>query len=364
MKPSEIARLRLHHQHIAGSRFEQAAEVVAWLGAVQAQDYAQSLWAVGLRMRSAVEADIERALAERAIIRTWPMRGTLHFVAAADVWWMLELLTPRIVANHARRLQQEYGLDEAVFTRSSEVFVRALQGGKQLTREAMYQALEDAGISTAGQRGLHILWRLAHERLICCAARAGKQQTFALLEEWVPRAKPIPRDEALAELARRYFTGHGPATLQDFAWWSGLTMMDAKAGLEMAKQFLVPEASEGQNYWLAASMPALKDASLAAYLLPVYDEYTVAYKDRSAVLNPAFAQQANAGHGIFNPTLIVGGQVIGTWKRTLKKNAVIVTPSPFVALQRTDQRVVAQAAERYGQFLRLPVVYEEKNDSQ
>lgn len=186
-------------------------------------------------MRNAVEADIEQALADRTIIRTWPMRGTLHFVAATDVRWMLELLTPRIVANNAQRLLRQFGLDEAVFARSKDLFVRALQGGKRLARNAMYEVLEAGGVSTAGQRGLHILGRLAQAGVICFGAREGKQQTFALLDEWAPTARRMARDEALAEIARRYFTSHGPATLQDFAWWSGLTVANAQAALELAR---------------------------------------------------------------------------------------------------------------------------------
>src|SRR5262249_18116659 len=260
MTSSDIARLRLHNQHIARATFEQPGDVVSWLGAVQAQDYLGALWAVGLRMRNAIEADIERAIAEGTVIRTWPMRGTLHFVAAADVRWMLDLLTPRGVANNAQRLLRQVCLDESGFARSKELFARALQGGKRLTRNAIYKVLEADGVSAAGQRGLHILWRLAQDGFICFGARAGKQQTFALLDEWAPQQSRMSREEALAEIARRYFTSHGPATLQDFAWWSGLTTADASVGLEMAKRRLTPEVINGQNYWLASSMPAIKDA--------------------------------------------------------------------------------------------------------
>src|SRR5215475_2141464 len=189
MTNSDIARLRLHNQRIAGATFGRPADVVAWMGAVQAQDYRGALWAVGLRMRNAVEADIERALANRTIIRTWPMRGTLHFVAAADARWMLELLTPRVVENNAQRLLRQFGLDEAAFARSKDLVALALQGAKQLTRNAMYEVIDTGGVSTAGQRGLHILWRLAQDGVICFGAREGKQQTFALLDEWAPKAK-------------------------------------------------------------------------------------------------------------------------------------------------------------------------------
>jgi hypothetical protein len=356
MTNQDIARLRLHNQRIARSAFEQPADVVAWLGAVQAQDYLGSLWAVGLRMRKAVQSDIEQALANRTIIRTWPLRRTLHFVAAADARWMLELLTPRTVAGIARRLHKHFGLDEATFAHSKDLFARALAGGKQLTRNAMYEVLEAGGVSTASQRGLHILSRLAQDGLICFGARAGKQQTFALLDEWVPGAKRMARDEALAELTRRYFTSHGPATLQDFAWWSGLTTADAKAGLEMAKRFLAQEVSNGQTYWLASSMPAATDSSPTGYLLPAFDEYTVAYKDRSAVLDPKFTKKANSGNGILYPTIVVDGKVVGTWKRTIKKDGLVITPSPFAKLKRAETHAFAEAASRYGEFLESSII--------
>src|SRR5207237_2162453 len=193
--------------------------------------YPGALWAVGLRTRDATEAAIEQAIAERTIVRTWPMRGTLHFVAPEDARWMLQLLTPRVVAANARRVYQQSNLDDATFARSKDLFVDALQGGKQLPRPSLYKVLEAAGISVAGQRGLFILQRLSSEGLICFAARQGKQPTFALLDEWVPisLSKTPARDQALAELALRYFTSHGPATVQDFAWWSGLPAADASA---------------------------------------------------------------------------------------------------------------------------------------
>ena len=343
------AHQRLRNQSIARTTFAQPSEVVAWLGAVQAQDYLGALWAVGLRTQNAVEADVEKALADKTIIRTWPMRRTLHFVAAADIRWMLELLTPRMVNGMARRLHVHFGLDEATFGRSKDLFIRALEGGKQLSRTAMYEALEAGGIAAGEMRGLHILSRLAQDGVICFGMREGKQQTFALLEEWAPTAKQMERDAALAELARRYFTSHAPATLQDFIWWSGLTVADAQAALKMAKPQLVKEVIEGQTYWLASSQPAAKEKSPKAYLLPAYDEYTVAYKNRSAVLNPLYAKQS--GNGIFSSTIVIDGQVVGTWKRTMKKDTLIITPSPFEKLSKPNVRALAEAADRYGKFL-------------
>ena len=355
MKTSDIAPLRLAGQRINGTSFEKPSEVVRWLGAVQAQDYLGALWAIGLRMRVAVEAEVERAIAERTIIRTWPMRRTLHFVAATDVRWMLRLLAPRVVAALARRVQQHFDLGEAAFARSRDVLTRALEGGKQLTRNSMYEALEAARIHTAGGRGLHILSRLAQDGLLCFGAREGRQQTFVLLDEWSPPAgKTLERDEALAELASRYFASHGPATLQDFAWWSGLTAADARAGLEMVQSRFVKETIDGRAYWLSSSAPAAKEKTPRVHLLPAYDEYTVAYKDRSAVLDAAHTKEVNNGYGILSPVIVMDGQVVGSWKRTFKRDAVVVTPSPFKKFSAAQTRAFDEAASRYRKFLNRP----------
>jgi Winged helix DNA-binding domain len=307
---------------------------------------------------NATEADVERALAARTIVRTWPMRGTLHFVAAADVRWILELLTPRIVAGSAGRNKQ-LELDDAVFARSRDAFINALQGGRQLSRQAMYAVLEAAQISTAGQRGLHILWRLAQDQLICFGARAGKQQTFALLDEWVPAARSLERDEALAELAERYFTGHGPATLEDFVWWSGLKIADARAGLAMAASRLAQDIVDTRVYWMAQDVPAVRSVSPNAFLLPGFDEFLLGYRDRSAALDPRDAQKVHpGGNGMFSPTIVLYGRVAGTWKRTLKRDAVAIEASPFSPLSKADKQKLATVVESYGNFLDMAVSFD------
>jgi len=203
----EIVRRRLATQRISSTAFTRPEQVVAWLGAVQAQDYLGALWAVGLRFNGATEREVERALEERTIVRTWPMRGTLHFVAATDARWMIELLAPRKVAAVLSRLRS-FGIDEAVLKRARRILTTKLDGGRRLTRSAAYAVLEDAGIATTAQRGLHILWWLAQHCIICFGPREGKQQTFVLFDEWLPQTKALPRQEALATLAHRYFTGH------------------------------------------------------------------------------------------------------------------------------------------------------------
>ncbi|MCB9077600.1 MAG: AlkZ family DNA glycosylase [Anaerolineaceae bacterium] len=351
----DIAHLRLHNQGIAPAVMPSPGDVVRRLGAIQAQDYLGTLWALGLRMQQAVEADIEQAIANREIIRTWPMRGTLHFVAPEDVRWMLALLTPRIIAKTARRHQQ-LELDEATFAQSEIVFAKMLQGGKSLTRPEIMTVLEQAGISTKGQRGYHMLWRAAQNGLICFGPRQGKQDTFVWLNDWLPAGPSLNRAESLAELARRYFTGHGPATVQDFIWWSGLLTADARAAVEMVASELFEAVIDGQTYWLAPTEVGSKAPSPTVYLLPGFDEYLLGYKDRSAVLDPAHANKiAPGGNGMFNPTIVIDGQVVGTWKRTLRKKLAMIELQPFNPLSNAQSEAVAMAAEVYGAFLNRAV---------
>lgn len=344
-----VGRLRLANQHVTRPVFDDPGDVVRWLGAVQAQDYLGGLWAVGLRTRNATESTVEAAIARRAIIRTWPMRGTLHFVAAEDARWMLGLLTPRVIASAAGRHRQ-LELDAAVFRRAARVAERALVGNPPLRRDALYELWSAAGIATEGSRGLHILGYLAHTGLLCFGPRAGKQHTITLLEEWVPAARTLARDEALGEIARRYFTSHGPATVQDLAWWSGLTMADARAALEQVKAGLVRELVDGREYWLP-STEVRRASSGPAHLLPAWDEFTVAYRDRDAILDPAHAREVNAGGGILKPVVVVGGQVVGTWQRTLAKGEVVVRPRMFDGRGAVRNPGVAAAVRRYARFL-------------
>jgi hypothetical protein len=353
-----IARARLVQQCIANPTFSQPGAVVDWLGALQAQDYDGALWSIGLRMVSATKPVVEQALADRTIVRTWPLRGTLHFVAAHDVRWLLALLTPRVIAQSAGRYRQ-LELDEVIFARSKEVFAKALQGGKQLTRAEMQQALEQASIATAGQRGYHMLVRAAQGGLICFGIPRGKQQTFALLDEWVPPTPSLARDAALAELTRRYFTSHGPATVQDLMRWAGLTAAEAKTGLAEAGKDLCQTTLAGRVYWMARELQDHIDRSQSLHLLPGFDEYILGYGDRSAVLDPAYAQHiCPGGNGVFNPTVVIDGAVTGVWKRIVKKGAVVIDCAPFRTLTATENHALNAAAARYGEFLGMPVVQE------
>lgn len=355
MTASDITRHRLENQKIAGTKFNKPSEIVAWMGAIQGQDYAGAKWSIGMRLPQATDAGIEQAISDQTVIRTWLMRGTLHFAAASDVRWMRALLSPRVIEGSSGRHRQ-LELDDGTFSRSEQLFARALRGGKRLTRNEMYLVLEKAGISTVGQRGYHILWQAAQKGLICFGPMNGKQQTFVLLDEWVPKTTIMPRDQALAELAKRYFTSRGPATLQDFVWWSGLKVVDARAGLEAVASQMMQKKADGQTYWMPRNMPTREARSPTAYLLPGFDEYLLGYKDRTAVLDVRHSQKVSpGGNGVFRSTIVINGRIVGTWNRTFRGNSVAVGLRPFRAFGETEERAVAKTINSYGKFLNMSV---------
>ena len=355
MTNREIAHQRLHNQLITHQTFEKVDDVVSWLCAVQAQDYAAAKWALGLRMQACTDTIIEQAFTDGIILRTHILRPTWHFVSPTDIRWLLALTSPRVNAGNSswyRRLE----LDDALFMHSNAVLAKALQGGKQLTRAELVSVLQRASIVANNLlRFTYIIMRAELDGIICSGARRDKQFTYALLDERAPQARTLDRDEALAELARRYFTSHGPATLQDFVWWSGLTVADARSGLEMITSQFVYEILGGQTYWHSASTPPSNDLSQPVYLLPNFDEYTVGYTDRSAIFDMSDAEKFDTPGNVLNPTIVLDGLVVGTWKRTIKKDSVLLTPSLFTTLTKAEVHALVESANRYSTFLNMPV---------
>jgi hypothetical protein len=348
----DITGARLHNQGLSDARFTRPQDAVRWLVAVQAQDYAGAKWALALRMRRATDAAVERAFAAGAILRTHVMRPTWHFVTPADIRWMLALTAPRVkaaMASYNRRL----GLDAAVFRRSHRALARALRGGTQLTRQELKRVLQRAGVHADGvQRLAHLMMEAELDGVICSGARRGKEFTYALLDERVPPSRPLARDEALAELTRRYFTSRGPAQVQDFAWWSGLTMADARAGLALVDSRLAHDIAGGKTYWFSSSMHP-SPPSRTAYLLPLYDEYLIAYKDRSAAL-ALHPWQRIADRDPFASPLVIGGRVAGGWQGTLEKHKLLVRLT-HLAPTKADVRAIGKAARAYADFLGIEV---------
>jgi hypothetical protein len=310
MTVSDICELRLLNQHLITPHFTKPADLVYYMGAIQSQDYAGGKWAIAQRLIGATDKTIEDAFTNGNILRTHIMRPTWHFVHPKDIRWMIQLTAPRVM-KIAGTQHRQHQLDHIIFSKSEKAILQAMEGGKQLMRDEITVVLEQAGVATNEQRFIHIMMQMELIGLVCSGGRQGKQFTYALLDERVPATKPFDKQDALVALAERYFTSHGPATLQDYVWWSGLTVVDAKTGLEAVKHKLVSIELNGNSYWFAEKENLPKSKSPGVFLLPNYDEYIVSYKDRSATIAASDLNKADPRGTIFNHTIVANGKVIG-----------------------------------------------------
>jgi len=351
----DVALERLRNQRLVGKPFASPEDVVRWLGAVQSQDYAGAKWAIAQRTRACSDADLDRAYADGRILRTHVLRPTWHFVLPDDIRWMLALTSPGVRARMAY-YDRQLALDDAAYARSQVVIEKALAGGQALTREELGRALAAAGIRAAGQRLGHIMMRAELDAVITSGARRGKQFTYALLDERAPRGRTLARDEALAELAGRYFASHGPALAHDFAWWSGLTVGDARRGIEAASPRLASAAVDGKTYWFApGGRKGARVPPHVVHLLPNYDEATVAYRDHAPSLAGAPPTFTARPEMVMNHVVVVGGRVVGGWRRLPGKDAMVVETILADRLTAAAQRALEAAAARFAKFLGLPV---------
>jgi hypothetical protein len=352
-----IALRRLASQRIVASRrLAQPSDVVRWLGALQAQDSTQSWWAIGSRLRTGRLADVERAIEQRRLLRTWLIRGTIHFAPPEDVRWLLAVGAPRLAVAEARRCEQ-LGLTDAHFDRCAELLAGELSGDRRRTRPEVMRLFEANGIETTGQRGYHILVRLARRGLICLGPLRERQQTFVLLDDWAPRsaARELAGDEALAVLAARFAISRGPVTDGDFARWAGIGVREARRGLAAADG-VTRRRFGGAEHWLSDDAgdggPAAGCGQ--AYLLAGFDEYLLGYKDRDAMLDRVHSGKIAPGaNGVFKPMIVAGGQIAGTWGRSVRGGELTLVLRPFAAAPELAGQVRREAA-RYRDFLGLP----------
>ncbi|HJP61669.1 MAG TPA: winged helix DNA-binding domain-containing protein [Gemmatimonadaceae bacterium] len=351
--PPDIAALRLANQLLTRPTIESAPEVVKSLGAVQAQDYAGAKWGIAQRTTGVLDSEIERAIGSGEILRTHVLRPTWHFVSATDIRWMLALTAPRIrksAAHHDRKL----GIDDDVRRRTRAVLGKALRDGKRLTRLELAGALTNAGVRADGtQRLAHLMIHAELDGLVCSGGRRGKQFTYALLDECVPVTRELHREEALYTLATRYFATRGPASEDDFAWWSGLTKSDAKTAVSSIGS-LESMTIDGRKYWFTPSRPP-KSASTVR-LLASYDEYLVSYADRSAAQARVKPEAVGETFDFLGSYVVVSnGQIIGRWKRSVTARDVIVTLQPLTRFSRDEHNAVRREAERFAQYVELPL---------
>lgn len=349
----ETVLLRMHSQRLMDGKRTHPQDLVHYMGAMQAQDIGMCKWAVGVRLPGWTVGEIQNALDSGEILRTHVLRPTWHLVARADIRWMIALTAPRILSSMKRR-HNEIGLSEKIFQKSAAVIIDALQGGNHLTREELNARLNESGISTGDNRLSHLLMRAEVEGIICSGSLKGAKMTYALLPERVPVSNHLSKDEALALLAGRYFQSRSPATLQDFTWWSGLSASDARKAVQLAP----PKIRELGTVFNPANQP--KDNRCV--LLPAFDEYVISYKDRSEILPGELNGRAISANGIFRPVIIMDGVVAGIWKRTEKKDRILVDAVLFHEIGSDGRHEIEQAAARYGFFLGKDIEINFKNE--
>jgi hypothetical protein len=355
-----LTALRLAAQLITLGERATPGRIVRTLLAMQGQDLPGARWSVGLRGRGLTDHEVGAAFDAGDIIRSWPMRGTLHVVPAEDIGWMLELMAPRVITATATRRSQ-LGITADDLGRARDVAIASLHGGRSLDRGALLAAIAAGGVTVDGQRAYHFLGYLAQTGTLVLGPVSGKQQAFVLLEEWVREPRRMKREEALGELAARYFRSHGPATERDLARWSGLPLRDVRRGIALGGSRLARLELGGITYHLA---PEVLDTASAAppdavvpdvRILPGFDEFLLGYGDRSAALAPEHAQAVVPGNnGMFLPTIVVDGEVMGTWKRTAGTREVVVHLSPFGPLPDAAHEGIVAAVAAFGEFLGKP----------
>ena len=348
MGPSEIGMLRLVAQRLAGPRPAGPLEVVRRLTAVQAQDLPGALTSVALRTADGLRREVEAALDRGEIVRSWPMRGTLHLAVAEDLPWMLELLNERFLAGRSGRWAQ-LGLTDETAARAREVVVPALSGGRRASRKQVLATMADGGIDIAGQRGIHLIGHLAQTGVLCLGPRQDGAQQFVLLDEWVPTPRRLDRETALAELALRFFRGHGPATVKDLARWAYLRVTDVRAGLAAVRDDLATMDVDGVEHYLDPETPDLlathRAEACGTFLLPGFDEFVLGYGDRSAVLDPAHADRiVPGGNGMFRSTVVHAGRVVGTWGYTGRGATRTVAATPLTRFPAGVQARISELA--------------------
>jgi hypothetical protein len=350
MTLEEISKYRLINQQIEKPEFETAKEMVAWMGAMQAQDFPMSKWAIGIRILNSTEKLIETAYNNGEIIRTHLMRPTWHFVSPDDIYWMLDLTAPKIKSSMKSRNNQ-LELTKEVFKKSNQLIEIALQKNKYLNREELSSEFEKANIKTDNNRLSHLLMEAELDQIICSGPIINNKLTYSLLQERVPTKKTLTKDESLAELAKRYFTSHGPATLKDFVWWSGLSVNEARKGNESLQSNFLSETIDSEKYWFTNSFPEADNNFFSVHLLPAFDEYLISYRNRSASIEQIHNINAIFNNGIFRPIVVINGKVAGIWKRNIKKDRLLLEIESFIRFNKSIKVEIEKAAQILKNFL-------------
>jgi hypothetical protein len=347
----DIARWRLRTQHLVSPYAVSAREAVGSLLAVQAENPSQAAWAVASRTRNPDQADLAALLDSGAVLRTHVLRPTWHFVRAEDIGWLLDLTAPRVRRVTGQQLRDAHGLDERSIDQALAALMQVLASRGQLTRAQLAQELRERGIGGSGQMLMILLAHAELGGLICSGRVAAGEHTYALMDERVPAPRRLGRNEALAELAVRYFTGHGPATERDLAYWATLTLTDVRAGLLQVRDQLDSLQHDGRTFWHAPGDLPCRPQKPAGHLLQILDEMYRGYQDSRWLLDAAGdvprTRETAAGMAL------VDAQLLAAMRRTIARDHVRFDLRPYRALTSSETEALDQAASRYGEYLRL-----------
>jgi hypothetical protein len=350
MKLSDISGIRLINQQIAEPKFSAVRDLINWMGAIQSQDYPMSKWALGIRLISSTDKLIETAFEKAEILRTHILRPTLHLVSAENIRWLLKLTAPGIKTRLKTR-QKELNLNESLLKKCNSIIRDSLKGGNHLTREELAEILNKAKVHLENQSIYHVLVNSELDGITCSGRIKGGKQTFALFDERVPETKELTKEESLGKIAGIFFSSRGPATIQDFIWWSGLSVTNSKNALEIAEPDLVSEKINSETYWFSDHYPNSKNKKFSTCLLPAFDEFLICYKNRSASVPVDFREKTVSDNGIFRPIIVVNGQVRGLWNRTVKKDKVIIETKLLEPVSALIKNKIKKQGEAFGQFL-------------
>jgi hypothetical protein len=348
MNTNNISRIRLKSQQITSTKLKTVKELVGWMCAMQAQDFAMAKWAIGVRTRNLKEEAIEESFNNGEILRIHILRPTWHFIASENIYWMLNLTAPHIKASTQTRLKT-LELDKNTLVKSFDTIIKTLSGGKHKTREEITKQFEQQGIKIDNHRSSHIMFQAELEGIVCSGKIKGKNQTYTLLEERIAKPAPLSKEEALARLARQYFTSHCPASISDFVWWSGLTMKEAKLAIELVKHEFIIETIEGSAYYISNNYTE-EHPQDPVFLLPAFDEFLISYRNREASLDLIHNKKAVSDNGIFRPIVVENGKVTGIWSKTQKKDKTIIQITPFQSYTLSTKEKIEQSANAYAFF--------------
>lgn len=350
MNAKEILYIRLCNQLLAGNSFKEPHEVVSYMGAMQSQAFVMARWAIGVRIPGLTDQRVKKAIDEAQIVRTHILRPTWHFVAAEDIHWMSDLSMPRlrpIYISYARML----GVDDNIFDKHWQDIEKLLRDDNHLTRVELRECLELNGKVIDDNAIKRILSFAELEGLICNGRIKGNKQTFCLLQERIPKTQVLSKEEALEKLARKFFMSHAPATLPDFIWWSGLLASDAKRALELIKDDFVSETINGRIFYMGNDMKVPSKTEDSILLLPQFDEMVVSYKDRSEMIEDEHYGKVMTKNGLFSPTVMFNGEIIGSWRKVMNKKKPEVEFSFFKKTTKKMQSLYNKAGKAYLEFL-------------